>query len=455
MNLVYESFLHWLHQQRYHERLSNYAIYDAYYNGDHTVDIPPKVKAALESELGTVNNYCRVVVDSAVEHICSSELGIEVMHDGTNQIEADKAERLLYDVYEANGLLFEEMLKAITIMGKKGDVFLKLYIENNEIKIRTLRPDICFPRYRSDDYKEMIYCVIQWFDEDEISLVPPSNGRNEKKWKAQVFRPDVVEYYELANGSEIVAPFQSIQRSEWQLVDIQENILGFIPIIHIKNTMDDLEYGVSDLQVMIDLQDALNKILTDMLLTMDNQAFQRIVIFGGQTPKGHKISMEPGSVIEVPNENGNLQVVNAADITPFIQAMDRIVDQVCTVTSIPRMVLSKSEGGVVSGYALRLHYLPLERKCKKKEVILKNRFCELNRMIFKASKLLGIGDYTDFKAKVQFSTGLPTDEQVQMQVHEMELRNKIKSRRKVMEERGIEDIEAEMSQIEAESKSKD
>ena len=462
MNLVYESFLHWLHQQRYHERLSNYAIYDAYYNGDHTVDIPPKVKAALESELGTVSNYCRVVVDSAVEYICSGELGIEVMHDGTNQIEADKAERLLYDVYEANGLLFEEMLKAITIMGKKGDVFLKLYIENDEIKIRILRPDICFPRYRSDDYKEMIYCVIQWFDEDDLGSPSARNDGNlvsssllgeTRKWKAQVFRPDVVEYYELANGSDIVDPFQSFQRSEWQLVDIQDNILGFIPIIHIKNTMDDLEYGVSDLQVMIDLQDALNKILTDMLLTMDNQAFQRIVIFGGQTPKGHKISMEPGSVIEVPNENGNLQVVNAADITPFIQAMDRIVDQVYTVTSIPRTVLSKSEGGVVSGYALRLHYLPLERKCKKKEIILKNRFCELNRMIFKAAKSLGMDDYTEFKTKVQFGVGLPTDEQVQMQVHEMELRNKIKSRRKVMEERGIEDIEAEMAQIEAESQS--
>jgi len=100
-----------------------------------------------------------------------------------------------------------------------------------------------------------------------------------------------------------------------------------------------------------------------------------------------------------------------------------------------------------------LHYLPLERKCKKKEIILKNRFCELNRMIFKAAKSLGMDDYTEFKTKVQFGVGLPTDEQVQMQVHEMELRNKIKSRRKVMEERGIEDIEAEMAQIEAESQS--
>jgi len=453
MNLIHESFLSWLHQQRYHERLSNYSVYDAYYNGDHAVDIPPKVKAALESELGTVNNYCRVVVDSAVEYICSGELGIEVKHDGTNQAEADEAERLLYDVYESNGLLFEEMLKAITVMGKKGDVFLKLYIENDEIKIRILRPEICFPRYRSDDYKEMIYCAIQWFDEDSL-LVPSSNGRIEndgRKWKAQVFRSDIVEYYELADSSEIIGPFQSFQRSEWQLMDVQDNILGFIPIIHIRNSLDDLEFGVSDLQVMIDLQDALNKIITDMLLTMDNQAFQRIVMFGGQTPKGHKISMEPGSIIEVPNENGSLQVVDAADITPFIQAMDRIIDQICTITSIPKTVFAKSEGGSVSGYALRMHYLSLEHKCKRKEIILKNRLCELNKMIFNTAKLLGIGDYTSFKTRMQFRGGLPIDEQAQAQVHEMELRNKIKSRRKVMEERGIEDIEAEMSQIKAES----
>lgn len=445
MNLIHESFLSWLHHQRYHERLSNYAVYDAYYNGDHVVNIPPKVKAALESELGTVDNYCRVVVDSVAEYICSGDIGIEVRHDGTNQAEADKAERLLYDVYESNGLLFEEMLKIITIMSKKGDVFLKLYIDNGQIKIRILRPEICFPRYRSDDYKEMLYCAIQWFDEDEMS--------DGKRWKAQVFYPDIVEYYELLDDTGANIYFQHSQKSEWKLVDVQENVLGFIPIIHIKNTLDDLEFGVSDLQVMIDLQDALNKIITDMLLTMDNQAFQRIVIFGSQTPKGHKINMEPGSIIEVPNENGSLQVINSADIAPFIQAMDKIVDQICTVTSIPKAAFAKSDGGAISGYALRLYYYPLERKCKRKEIILKNRLSELNKMIFRAYELMGAGDFTNFKTRIRFSGGLPIDEQLQMQVHEMELRNKIKSRRRIMEERGIEDIESEMRQIEIESRS--
>ena len=446
MSMVQESFLHWLHHQRNHERHSNYSIYDGYYNGDHEIDIPPKVKLALESELGTVNNYCRVVVDTPVDYICGGEIGIQVKSDVENQDKASKAEALLYDVYEANQLLYEEMLKTVTLMGKKGDVFLKLYIDNNQIKVRALRPDICFPRYKSDDYKEMLYCAIKWFDEEEDGDASPSKRSTHRRWKAQVFRPDVVEYYELGETVET-------EYSQWKLIDVQNNILGFIPIIHIKNTVDDLEFGVSDLQVMADLQDALNKTITDMLLTMDNQAFQRMFIFGGQTPKGYEVGMGPGMITEVPNENGSLEVVPTADITPFIQAMREIVDQICAVTSIPRVVFSRSEGGPVSGYALRLHYTPLERKCGKKKVILKNRFGELNRMIFAAAKLLGMGDYTGFKTKIQFTGGLPIDEEAQMQVHEMELQSKIKSRRTVMQERGIEDVDAEMLLIEAESAS--
>jgi len=88
-----------------------------------------------------------------------------------------------------------------------------------------------------------------------------------------------------------------------------------------------------------------------------------------------------------------------------------IVDQICTVTSTPRMAFSRSEGGPISGYALRLHYVPLERKCGKKKIILKNRLGELNRMIFAAARLLGMGNYTDFGTRMQFTGGLPIDEE--------------------------------------------
>lgn len=431
MNLVHESFLRWLHDQRNHERLLNYTVYDGYYNGDHEIKIPPKVKAALQSELGTVLNYCRLVVDSSVDYIAGGEIGIEVK-------ESPEAEALLYDVYDENGLLGSEMFKTLTVMGKKGDVFLKLYVEDNEIKVSVLRPDICFPRYKADDYRELMYCSIQWFqEEDEFGQEEDEGG----KLKAQVFRPDSVDYYELVGD-------RDDEKTSWEFVRTEKNLLGFIPIIHVKNTIDDLEFGVSDIQIMSDLQDGLNKTITDMLLSMDNTAFQRLAIFGGQSPKGHELQMEPGAITEFPDADAHLDVIPPGELAPFVMAMKEIVDQIMTVTQLSKITIMKPDAPLPpSGLALRIHYIPQERKADKKVAVLEAQFKELNQMIFKAAEILGKGSFVGLKTTLHFEGGLPVDEQMQMAVDEMELRARIRSRRTIMQQRGVEDIDAEMALI--------
>lgn len=428
-DLIHQSFLQHLHNTAA-ERLANYNVYDSYYNGDQDVDIPKKVQTALNSELGTVLNYCRLVVCSAVDYIMGGGVNLEVVDEPV-------AEEKLMEVYEENRLLTEEMLKTATIMGKKGDVYLKLFIQDGIIKIRVLRPEIVFPRYRIDDYTEMLYCAIKWFELPD-DFVKGKGG----KWHAQVFRPDVIEFYEL-EGS------QDTQHTSWTLVDTQKNLLGFIPIIHIRNTIDDHEFGISDLQVMTDLQDALNKTITDMLLTMDNQAFQRQFIWGGQTPG--EISQEPGTITEYPNPEGHVDVIEPASIEGFLEGMREIIDQMMTVTQMAKM--AKATGGLTipsSGFALRFLYIPLEAKAGTKIIILQSRFQELDQMIFKAMKLLGQGDFVGEKTRLHFQDGLPVDEVSQMEVHEKELTTRIKSRRSVMQERGIEDVDQEMALIEVE-----
>ncbi len=440
MGLIHDSFIAWLHHQRHHERLNNYNVYDSYYNGDHEVKIPAKVKAALESELGTVMNYTRIVVDASVDYIAGGEVGLEAEDNSA-------AEAFLIDIYGENDLFTVEMLKTITVMGKKGDVFLKLYIEDSQIKVSVLRPDICFPRYRTDDYRELLYCAVQWFEERDYfreneGFWPeiPDGGQ----WRAQVFRREVVDYYVLEGD-------RDDEKTQWELIHSEKNILGFIPIIHIKNTIDDLEFGTSDIQIMSDLQDALNKTVTDMLLTMDNQAFQRLWIFGAQTPKGEEVSQEPGIITEVPTAEGHLDLVPPASIEPFISAMRDIVDHICTISQISKIAIMKPESAFPeSGFALRMHFIPQERKAGKKIAVLQAQFQKLNHMIFKAAAFLGLGDYVGTKTKLTFSGGLPTDEQMEMQIDEMEIRTKIRSRRSIMQKRGVENVDKEMKLIEQE-----
>lgn len=430
MNMIHQSFLDDIHNQQ-HKRLENYAQYDNYFYGEQDVGIPKKVKAALESELGTVVNYCPLVVNSTVDYIMGGGVNLEA-------VDNEEAEEALLGVYEANGLLTEEMIKTITIQGKKGDVFTKTYIDkSDQVQVRILRPDIVFPRYRTDDYTEMIYCAVKWFaDGSEFDI--DDGGM----WKAQVFTADMVKFYELQGNDDT-------ESTTWILTKEEENKLGFIPIIHIKNTIDDLEFGVSDLLVMLDLQDALNKTVTDMLLTMDNQAFQRLFVFGSQSPPGHEISQEPGAIVENTNEMGSVTAIEPASIDGFLEGMREIIDQITTVTQIAKVTTTKS-GGMIpeSGYAARMAYIPLEMKADRKVAILQRRFAELNQMIFRALALTGAPDYTGTKTKLHFKSGLPVDEVAQMEVHEKELVNKIKSRETVMQERGIKDTDLELARIE-------
>jgi len=436
-NLVHDSFLQWLHNEREHARIYNYKFYSDYYNGEQDVDIPEKVKAALESELGTVMNYCRLIVNTSVDYIAGGDITVEVKDDLA-------AEEFLNDIYDENDLLTMEMMKLVTIMGKKGDVFTKLFIEDNQIKINVLRPQICFPRYKTDDYKKMIYCAIQWW-EDEDKYDKTEVG----KWHAQVFRPDRVDEYELESDKE--SNIES-QRTNWQLVDSKKNVLGFIPIIHFKNTVDDLEFGVSDLQVMTDLQDALNKTITDMLMVMDTQAFQRVWVFGSTSPKGVEVSVAPGMVTEVPDATGHLSIIEPAAVEPFVVAMSSIIDHIMTITSTSKVQIMKPDAPLPpSGFALRMHYIPTERKADKKLAVMQSGFRNLNGMILKAAKILNQGDFGDPlpKTRIHFDLGLPIDELSKMQTDEGKIRMGTKSPWTVMEEDGVEDIPLEMERIDA------
>ena len=121
MGLVKQSYLEWLNQQEESDRLEAYKTYDNYYNGDQDVNIPEKVKASLESELGTRVNYCRVVVDTPVDYMLGGGVSVKIQ-------ESEEAEKFLSDIFRKNRMWDANLYKLATIMGKKGDVFIRLLV---------------------------------------------------------------------------------------------------------------------------------------------------------------------------------------------------------------------------------------------------------------------------------------------------------------------------------------
>ncbi len=440
--MVKYSFLEWLTEQEQHERLDNYTVYDDYYYGqqDTVTILPQKIKDALSQELAIIGNYCQPVVNAKVQFICSNEINIQV-NGNIDDPRVKQAEEMLYKIYKNNNMLHQNMVKLLRIAAKKGDAFIKLYVDPNarplrdigilgQIQMRVLRPDICFPKYRDDDYESMEYLIIKSYTID---------AAGDPVWQAQVLYPDRIEFYTLDD--------EDAKSYEWKYTGTMETNYGFIPAIHVKNSVDDLEFGVSDLQCMVSLQDAVNKALTDLAFTMDYQAFQRLFVTGNMTQPNRRWDISPGTINELPDKDANVVVIQPASIQPFIEVLQKLEDMICFVTQTPKAALGRAEGGTVSGYALRVHYLPLENKCAEPKRIIRNQFNMLNSMIFKMLQGVGGQDFTDLDADIEFPMALPVDDKQLSESLVMQVNAKIKSKESAMQDLGVENVDDEKARI--------
>lgn len=472
--IVDKSLIEWLYSQDNIDRIKNYKEHEKYYDGDLGIRIPSNVGLLLDPELAYAGNFCRSVVDAAVGFLSGGPLSIEIVlpkgeepeedDEGTQEqaledLDTDRreAEAWVYKIFRDSKLLFENFTKALRIQGKKGEFALKIYpaLENNTIisyKISVLRPDICFPKWKDEEYEEMEYFAIKY------QRLNPKTGKEE--FFAQVLWHDKVQEY--------VKPINNPHLREWVLWDEWETNYGFIPIIWVRNKADDGPWSESDITSDLkDIQDGFNKLLTDLFHTADSEAFRTAFILGASPPKKEdgtpiKIESGPGKIHWIPGMGEKVPQLGhfpPSNFDGLLNSIDKVLDLVSVVSKVPKNELSRSgSGSVPTGVALKTIYQPFIGKCDEKRGLLKDGIERLIGYLFKMAEVDGVNvDFKirEYESKVYIEHGLPSDEKEQMEVLEAELRNKIKSRETAMQERGIEDIEEEKERIQAEMQEMD
>jgi len=462
LDLVARSFAQWIYHQDNEERIKRYEKYEDYYQGDFDVHLTPKVQEALGSDFAVIASYPKTIVNKAVGYLCGKPLTIKVNPDlyeiediedeeeraarkAERLKEAKNIERFLYNVYRANQFLKQNMIKLIRIQGKKGDVFVKVFLDyedkDNPIKLRVLTPNIVYPKYKDDDIQTLEYVAIIVNRIDE-------NGRPYKY--AQVFWEDVIVEYKQGMGEET-----------WQEIDRHPNEIGMIPIVHIKNTEDDKLWGESDIEPIMTLVDAICKALTDMTVNADYQSFQRVFTTGQNDgyAQGDKATEEanrkqevgPGVRTNLPDPEANVYVVEPVNPQGLIEIIKTLREEISFHSRVPQIALGKADGtGAVSSLALRIHYQPLHDKCDEKEVLAANGLQQVNRIIFAYHKLLTGEDFTGYDTEIDFVTSMPVDRLEEQTIRTQRIANKTLSRGTAMEEEGIEDPESELEKIRAE-----
>jgi SPP1 family phage portal protein len=469
--LTDDAFGKWMDTAQTHPRISYYDDYEHYYLGQFdNVPVPEHIQKALNNDVAVHANISRIVVDIKTQYLCGSPVGITVTSEVKNDALVEEAEKALYTIYKNNGLIYRNILKAIRVLSKKGDVFLKVeysqartsifsrvmdkikfwqnYRQNrlNNIKIRVLNPSFVFPKYSDSDYEELDFVAIKYYKNDEYGI---------DNWYAEVWYPDVVQKWQLGKKDDTLQDISNTEKAEeqsqqWIKIEENPNRYGFIPVVPIANTIDDREFGISDLQDVAEIQNMLNKALTDLMLGMDYQSFQRIFIAGAMTPQGKQWDTSAGIISELPNADAKVTVIDPPAMTAHLDAIDMLKRTLCEVTQIPQIAIGMVEGGIPSGYALRIHYMPLEAKANETRAILKDAFAELNQMIFDILELEGIARYSELDTELQLEGGLPVDDLTLVQVQEKKITMGTLSKETAMQQQGIEDIDAELDRIKSE-----
>lgn len=190
---------------------------------------------------------------------------------------------------------------------------------------------------------------------------------DEGVWTMILYYPDRIEFYTAPRTTSKTLP------SGWkgfQQARVVDNPLEVIPVFHFRKENRRI---ISELVAVAPLQNVVNKLIADMMVSAEYAAFpQRYII--AQAASGGPLKNAPNLVWEIPAGDGMGQPVSvgqlpAAELGNYINALNRTTSAIAAVSKTPKFYFD-SMGGVPSGEALRAVEAPLVKKVERYQ----NRF---------------------------------------------------------------------------------
>jgi len=321
------------------EKQRPYALLYDYYNGrqplQYSAALLNKVFKNLDARW--TENWCAVVVDSLLDRLTLSGFAIE-----------DKAAKdALDNLWTEQDVAFdaERIHKAAIVTGEA-----YLVVEQDDDKVVKLfsnQPHLCHAFYSENNPKEMEFAAKWWEHEAETHLT--------------LYYTDHLEHYTASGKRTDIAVAGNFQAD----IDLPEepNPWSRIPVFHFCPDHDRI---LGELTNVVPLQNAINKLFADMMVSAEFGAFkQRYIISNADTAK---LKNGPNELWEIPagdkdEESTQVGSFDATELQNFIGAMDNIATKIAVITRTPKHYLLQA--GDVSGEALLAMEAPLVKKAKK------------------------------------------------------------------------------------------
>lgn len=319
-NLASLALAQWLALD-YDEQQRHYVALREWYDGEHHVPLTTRQREYLETTpyFPWSLNYLRLPVD-----LCVERLTVEGF-DGPDGIGGEGG---LIDEWWTSGRLDAIQSQVHRAAARDGDTYLLVEWDNENG-----RPVFSHePAHDGQEGVKLHYLsnqrrVVTMASKVWVERHFDDRGNAQTTRRLNLYLPDRIErYLESGRGWE---PFQ-LPGEPWPI----PWPIGIIPVVHFRWQDDGGNWGESEIEKLIPLQEALNKAALDEMTAADKTGSQILTLTGAAWPDPAP-EVEAGSVYSVPAADASWGVVPAGDLSQLRERINDYIVRMAQLSHIP------------------------------------------------------------------------------------------------------------------------
>jgi hypothetical protein len=381
-------------------------------------------------------NYAKVFVDKASSYLMS---GLSFAIDPVSPEDKEKARRAeeaIYKVYETNNLDqldFDTEIDAAIL----GDGCFKVTWDSQEKRARVSAPDVqgIFVWWLGDDVTRVWRVASRYqLSADEVRLL--YNAGATRRVASTTSKP----------RSTIVEVWTDRKFELWiddLLFERKANPYGFIPFVIFPNTREPKKFwGVSDIPAIIEPARELNRALSQLSRILELSGNPIAVL--ENIENAQDIAVQPGAVWEIPEQAKAylLDLLQGGGVKLHADYIDLLYRTLHDLSESPRTAFGDNQRGL-SGIALEMELHPLLQKVKRKRLIRTAVYRRRNDLILRVLERMTGESFGHYRSRIIWGPLLPQDRGRLVRDEEILISTGVHSRRRAMDELGVEDPDAE------------
>jgi hypothetical protein len=307
------------------------------------------------------DNWCQLVVDAVEER-----LNVEGFRHG----EDPNSDKDAWAIWQRNNLDADSQLAHSEAL-IKGDSYALVWADDEgQPKVSIESPRDVIVRFEPGDRKERIAALKRWKDDDGFHAI--------------LFTKNYVYKFDKDNGD---AEWHACHTTTepWPLV----NVMGVVPVVPLVNRASlTSHFGVSEFLNVIPQQDAVNKLLADMLVASEYIAFPQRYVTGLEIPVDEngrekapfQIALDKLLIAEDPQ--AKFGTLSAGDLQNYVTGIETLVQHIASQTRTPPHYFYLG-GNFPSGDAIKSAETGLVAKARRKMRFFGEAWEEVMRLCFK------------------------------------------------------------------------